>query len=733
MARDLPQYISQLNLGSLPKVQFSNAQAETTQAISKELGAIGAGMQQKSVEMDALNAEVELKTKLMELHRQHPDNPEAFRSSYDGFKKGFFTKYKNPELQAKTDLIALPYLDRVTEQYNKNLDSAHELAENKYIKTTISSTRDIVKNINSPIPEHRKAALDALNATANDVANVAASKNSDGSFRRSPEQQMAILGDYQSEIVLSLPPEQRLEALGFTGGGFEKSMQTVWKNEVDLRNPDKVISDGNGLAKYGINTAANPDVDIEKLTPDEAVKIYKERYWDAYGIDSLPANTQSIVFDGVVNHGSDFSRKLVKAAKEGAAPSELLEMRRAEYERLANADPKKYGGSLRGWENRLAKLSHFAVGEMLDYIPTSKRAQLAESTMKEIQADRELMQNNPVKWGNKRGMTIDEIVSMQSDRLTMPAVIEPDTAKGIVEQFKAADSLDKFSDAAQGLISEYGPYTRNAINDLRKEKLPPEIEEALLLASRNPNSYRNHISNLFFASKVSDDDLNKGLKEMGEDSALINEKVSSAIADEPFYQIQNFEYSPEKAGEYMIKQTQVMQKAVKAYMYQNRGASVSEAIEFVTNPDVSEYKIGYLNGNPFKIPANISTDAVEERLNMLYEQKIRKELDKIGKSGFALTVGNTVPVLNEDGQSYRFVDLDGTPLFDADGKAVTVSLDDIYKTQTRKEISATLGALPYNEREKKRMEMFGQDIDDLEQIKKNYKLRDKMMKPVGMK
>jgi len=37
--------------------------------------------------------------------------------------------------------------------------------------------------------------------------------------------------------------------------------------------------DPGGETKWGISKRANPDVDIKNLTRDQAVEIYKKRYW----------------------------------------------------------------------------------------------------------------------------------------------------------------------------------------------------------------------------------------------------------------------------------------------------------------------------------------------------------------------------------------------------------------------------------------------------------------------
>lgn len=71
--------------------------------------------------------------------------------------------------------------------------------------------------------------------------------------------------------------------------------------------------DPGGLTKYGISKRANPDVDIENLTLDQAIDIYKERYWDSSKAEQLPDELAECYFDMVVNAGR---RRAVKILQE---------------------------------------------------------------------------------------------------------------------------------------------------------------------------------------------------------------------------------------------------------------------------------------------------------------------------------------------------------------------------------------------------------------------------------
>lgn len=141
-------------------------------------------------------------------------------------------------------------------------------------------------------------------------------------------------------------------------GGADGAISTVLKNEGGM-SPD-------GHAIYGIDREAHPAEFLEAKTiadskgaeagQNYAKQFYKDQYYDKKDIASLPAETQAIVLDGTVNHYAVFSDKLIQAAKDGASPQQLIDMRRTEYQRLATTNPQKYGDYLNGWNNRLDDL-----------------------------------------------------------------------------------------------------------------------------------------------------------------------------------------------------------------------------------------------------------------------------------------------------------------------------------------------------------------------------------------
>lgn len=144
-----------------------------------------------------------------------------------------------------------------------------------------------------------------------------------------------------------------------------------------LEGGSRVVDEpGGGVAKYGINSLANPDVDVRNLTREQAQQIYLHKYLpDAdkalqatlSGTGepvAVPTDLRFLAFDTVINHGEGNGTQLI--SQSGGDPLRLLDLREAEYRRLAAADPAKYGGQLSGWLGRLDSLRSTIGGQQVD-------------------------------------------------------------------------------------------------------------------------------------------------------------------------------------------------------------------------------------------------------------------------------------------------------------------------------------------------------------------------------
>lgn len=120
-----------------------------------------------------------------------------------------------------------------------------------------------------------------------------------------------------------------------------------------LEGGAKLVTDSGGLTKYGISAKGNPGVDIANLSEQEALDIYRRKYWKPE-FDQRSPDEAAILFDAAVNHGPGFADRLM--AEASGDPAKMLAMRRAEYARLIAEKPAKYARYKNGWENRLQTL-----------------------------------------------------------------------------------------------------------------------------------------------------------------------------------------------------------------------------------------------------------------------------------------------------------------------------------------------------------------------------------------
>lgn len=165
------------------------------------------------------------------------------------------------------------------------------------------------------------------------------------------------------KVMDTMVPGVQQQAQAQEAGNFTQAMAVVAQNE---GGPVEVDGASKAPAIYGINQKAHPEeyAAAKKITDEQgdaaghkyAEDFYKKEYWDKNDVGDLPANTQTIVFDGLINHTTAFGKKLIKAARNGASPADLIDMRREEYTRLKDANPEKYGKSFDGWMNRMDKL-----------------------------------------------------------------------------------------------------------------------------------------------------------------------------------------------------------------------------------------------------------------------------------------------------------------------------------------------------------------------------------------
>lgn len=138
---------------------------------------------------------------------------------------------------------------------------------------------------------------------------------------------------------------------------------------------------GKGPTNFGINQTANPDVNVKNLTPEQAVQIRKQRYWDAIGADNLPPQTAMVAYDAAVNQGQQYAKNLLE--KTGGNPQLMLYQRRQDYQNLAKSNPTM-AAQLPAWNSRLNNLQ--AQLNTADSAPTQAAAPKSNGSMEPARA-----------------------------------------------------------------------------------------------------------------------------------------------------------------------------------------------------------------------------------------------------------------------------------------------------------------------------------------------------------
>jgi len=123
--------------------------------------------------------------------------------------------------------------------------------------------------------------------------------------------------------------------------------------------------DGNLPTKYGIWKGANPEVDVENLTVEGAIDIYKRKYWDVYvtlrptnaNLENLPVSLAVAVFDSGVNCGPNRAINwLGNGLKDRNPTKSVIDQRVSFYTDKASKNPSY---PLKGMLNRTNDLRKY--------------------------------------------------------------------------------------------------------------------------------------------------------------------------------------------------------------------------------------------------------------------------------------------------------------------------------------------------------------------------------------
>jgi hypothetical protein len=153
-----------------------------------------------------------------------------------------------------------------------------------------------------------------------------------------------------SQTVASPTVSNKVAFTPTGNGSFDDALGFVLGQEGGYK--DKDGNTGNPV-NFGVNQKFHPNVDVKKLTIDQARDIYKSEYWDAIGGDKLNPIVAKIALDAAVNQGPEYAKKLI--AETGGDPVKMMAHRLNRYADTVSSDATQ-APNLKGWVNRLNAL-----------------------------------------------------------------------------------------------------------------------------------------------------------------------------------------------------------------------------------------------------------------------------------------------------------------------------------------------------------------------------------------
>lgn len=283
-------------------------------------------------------------------------------------------------------------------------------------------------------------------------------------------------------------------------------------------------------ANFGINQKFNPDIDVSKLTKEQAVSLYKTRYWDAIGADNLPAKTAEIAFDAAVNQGPAYAKQLL--AQTNGDPARMLQQRAIDYTKIVQNDPSQ-AQYLPSWMNRLQVLGQDGqssqpvastkVQQQIDIDKGKRQAEYAEKAPAAMQFMNNAAQNIDAMIGDA---TVDSKGNIVKGKIKphvgfegavgFPGIMSGFGAAGFFPGSDVSDFKTKFKQLeGQGFLQ--------AFESLKGAGQITEIEGAKATAALNRMSLSSSEKEFIKAAREFQDNLKQGIENVRKRAGLPNE------------------------------------------------------------------------------------------------------------------------------------------------------------------------------------------------------------------
>ena len=270
--------------------------------------------------------------------------------------------------------------------------------------------------------------------------------------------------------------------------GFDAAADWVLKKEGGYVADDA----GKGETNFGINSAANPDVNVKDLTPDGAKAIYKERYWNAIGADNLEPPMALAAFDAAINQGVGKAKEMLE--ESGGDVNKFISIRDREYKKLAKANPQKFGKYYDSWMTRLSSLRIAAAGDgetglpSFDVLGWKDQQSIIKYAAAEVSRRDEIYEKNLKKYQEQNGFNLYS--RLTSDNAEDRQGITKDSIKLMVNQqlISGADGRKMIDLMATGGAKEDNLQT---YSELSKREASGELTIEDIISAQANNQLTN--------------------------------------------------------------------------------------------------------------------------------------------------------------------------------------------------------------------------------------------------
>lgn len=271
-----------------------------------------------------------------------PDFTKSFLSDFDQYKTDQLASAPNADSRQYLN----QHLDSIRTQLGGQAISFEGQQKVKWREEQFTQATQNASNIAFNDPTQKDAALQSILAPLDGMEMPAVWKATVA--RKATEQVNLAAGlsvAQSNPAAIVGPPGSAATAAagGKSLGGFQGADAFVAGQEGGYTGNDN----NHGPTNFGINSQANPDIDVSKLTPEQAAGVRKSRYWDAIHGDALSPALQPVAYNFAIQAGPGAANNLLQQAN--GDPAKFNDLAKAYY---ASIPPDKANGNTAAWQQR---------------------------------------------------------------------------------------------------------------------------------------------------------------------------------------------------------------------------------------------------------------------------------------------------------------------------------------------------------------------------------------------